>query len=212
LVKNATINVTFREGRGSRYLEINIKKDKADKAMSKCKETVNIEGEIVKKYEVIKLNNDLSKQRFLLRTEEGAKYFITAFGNEYILMLCKFNDGDKVSLNAGKEVTTFNGKEHINYYVNSIDAMSKCKVDVYFQKYIDFFDKNKIDHSLTIHDVEVVFKELVKSSGISIKEFDSVLEFMIKKWRNNLYFHLKTKEKLQEYYSTALKLKLEEEN
>jgi len=180
--------------------------------MSKCKEIVNLNGEIVQKYEVIKLNDDLSKQRFLLKTEDGAKYFITAFGNEYILRLSKFKDGDMVCLSAGKEVTTFNGKEHTNYYVNSIDAMSNCKGDVSFQRYIDFFDRNKIDHNLTIQDVETVFNEMTTLSGITQKEFDSVLEFMVKKWRNYLYFHLKSREQLKDYYFTAQKLKSEEEN
>ena len=90
--------------------------------------------------------------------------------------------------------------------------MSNCKGDVSFQRYIDFFDRNKIDHNLTIQDVETVFNEMTTLTGITQKEFDSVLEFMVKKWRNNLYFHLKSPEKLKDYLAIAQKSKSEEEN
>ena len=180
--------------------------------MSKCKETVNINGEIVQKYEVIKLNNELSKQRFLLKSEDGAKYFITAFGNNYISELSKFKNGDKVRLNAGREVSHFNGKEHINYYVNSLHALPNIQENVFFERYIGFLNVNKIEHTLTLQDVEMVYNDFISQTGLTQVDFDNAVVFMVKKWKNSLYFHLRSPEKLREYIATALKLEKEDEN
>jgi uncharacterized protein YneR len=175
------------------------------------KQVLDIMGTITDKYEVISLKGGLNKQRFLLKTDDGVRYFITAFGNDAIKELSAFSKGMQVSVQAGKEVSVNNSKEYINYYLNSISLWTKSSDEAFYQCYLNFFTTNKIGHKLNCLNVEDVFKELEAKKGIDRVTFDKAMERMVKDGRNNIYFNLDNPKKLLNYVSGAL-MDIEEES
>lgn len=183
--------------------------------MSKHKESIVITGVIRTKYEIMKLANDLEKQRFFVLSDQNERFFLTAFGKVGIEMLSNLSINEKAHFNCTKEISVKNNKQYINYYLNSISEIANHSSDTAhseFNKYIVFLNVNKIPHNLKPTDFQNVFSRLQLQHSMNMHTFTEVFKFTVEKWHSYIHFNLKDAKILERYFNSALELMMEKPN